>query len=168
VGKLTERAVALATTSEIGELIAAALTIETIMIITTKDEDLHSMYWAEAAGDQKIITYRGRDLRTFDDGVIHAGAYTSEEGCNTPGLLWLERVRAPPTKFGYNATYKKEWGWTRDLHKKGYVGYRICKRLRFRKWISLSYGTGPKKAKWSHLTAIHRALELLIEHHETE
>jgi hypothetical protein len=152
---------ALAVNSKIGKLVARAARAEEIMVITTRDQGMHAKYWAEGE-DRKQVTYR-RDLRTGDQ-IIYAGALTTTEGPNTPGLFWLEEAPPPPDPFGYDDNYKKEWGWTQKRHEKGHAGYKIKDRIRFKNWILLAYGCSKQRVQAAYLPRVYDALAERIKH----
>ena len=149
---------ALSSKTEIGKLVARAVKAE-IMVLTTSTQELHAKYWTEEE-DRKDITYR-KCLRTGDE-VAYAGALTTMEGPNTPGLFWLEELQPPPSPFECDANYKAEWGWTKKLWEKGYKGYRIKDRIYFNNWIVLGYGMGPTRVRSAYIGSIYAELKQLV------
>jgi hypothetical protein len=92
--------------------------------------------------DPKQYTYRcGRGIDDYLHCIFACVLGTYDEP-NAPGTFQLRKGISPPVSFKYDSVFRKEWGWTEELHTKRYKAYQIYNRTLFQKLIVIHYLLG--------------------------
>ena len=73
---------------------------------------------------------------------LYTSVLNSRDEVNSPGLFKLKEGIQAPQAFAYNTVFRKEWGWCKEHHEKGYKAYEMFGHKLFEKPIWVPYGMG--------------------------
>jgi hypothetical protein len=123
--------------------VEAARNVKSIVV---DNKEMHALYYEEDALLRKKYTYRHpKKMRKEVTKGLYTSVLNSRDEVNSPGLFKLKEGIQAPKAFSYNTVFRKEWGWCKEHHDKGYEAYEIFGRKLFKKPIWLPYGMGTSR-----------------------